>query len=81
VARELDPNRFLNRPTESFKPSEWRAVTGLWAAFEIYSPHTAPLHRVRALGSSAQECMQNVAAEGLDPRSFEYVPLHSPLPL
>jgi hypothetical protein len=81
VPRELDPSRFLNRPPESFNPSEWRAVHGLWAAFEIYSSQTAPLHRIRALGASATECMQTVAAEGLDASSFEYVPLRSPLPL
>jgi hypothetical protein len=81
VPRELDTSRFLNRPPESFKPSEWRAVHGLWAAFEIYSSQTAPLHRIRALGATADECMQNVASEGLDARDFEYVPLRSPLPL
>jgi hypothetical protein len=81
VPRELDPSRFLNRPPESFNPSEWRAVHGLWAAFEIYTSQTVPLHRIRALGASASECMQTIATEGLDARNFEYVPLRSPLPL
>lgn len=81
VPRELDTSRFLNRSPESFNPSEWRAVHGLWAAFEIYSARTTPLHRIRALGASAADCMQTLAEQGLGPTEFEYVPLLSPLPL
>lgn len=81
VPRELDTSRFLNRSPESFNPSEWRAVHGLWAAFEIYSAQTTPLHRIRALGASAADCMQTLAEQGLGPTEFEYVPLLSPLPL
>ena len=81
VPRQLDPNRFLNRSADSFNPSEWRAVHGLWAAYEIYSPQTTPLRTIQALGASAEECMRTVAAQGLDGCNFEYVPLRSPLPL
>ena len=81
MPRQLDPNRFLKRSPDSFNPSEWRAVHGLWAAFEIYSPRTVPLRRIQALGASATECMGAVAAQGLAVSDFEYLPLRSPLPL
>ena len=81
VPRELDPNRFLNRSPDSFSPSEWRSVHGLWAAFELYSPQTTPLRRIQALGASSSECMEDIAARGLAASNFEYVPLRSPLPL
>lgn len=81
VPRQIDPNRFLHRSPDSFNPSEWRAIHGLWAAYEIYSPQTTPLRRIQALGASPEECMKAVAAQGLDGCNFEYIPLHSPLPL
>lgn len=81
VPRELDPSRFLNRSPDSFSPAEWRAVHGLWAAFELYSPQTTPLRRIQALGASSSECMGTIAAQGLAVTNFEYVPLRSPLPL
>ena len=81
MQRELDPKRYLNRAPESFNPAEWRAVHGLWAAFELYSPQTTPLRRIQALGATAAECMQTLVNQGLDARSFEYVPLQSPLPM
>ncbi len=81
VPHELDTSRFLNRSPDSFNPSEWRAVHGLWAAFELYSPQTTPLRRIQALGTNAAECMETLAVQGLPVTSFEYVPLRSPLPL
>ena len=59
---------------------KWRELRGLWAAFEIYTPETTPLRRIAALGRSAEECMSALAARGLDPRQYEYIPLRSPLP-
>ena len=75
-----DPSRFLGRAPERLGPAEWRELRGLWAAFEIYTPETTPLRRIAALGRSAEECMSALAARGLDPRQYEYIPLRSPLP-
>jgi len=75
-----DTSRFLGRAPERFGAAEWRAVSGLWAAFEIYTPQTTPLRRIAALGTSVAECMNSLGARALDPRQFEYIPLHSPFP-
>lgn len=76
-----DTSRFLGRAPERFGTAEWRAVSGLWAAFEIYTPETTPLRRIEALGGSVEECVSSLAARDLDPRKYEYIPLRSPLPL
>ena len=81
MPKELDASRFLHRSPDSFQPSEWRAVHGLWAAFELYSPQTTPLRRIQALGATAAECMASIAGQGLPASNFEYVKLRSPLPL
>ncbi len=81
VPKELVASRFLDRSPDSFRPSEWRAVHGLWAAFQLYSPQTTPLRRIQALGATASECMANIASQGLAVSNFEYVTLRSPLPL
>lgn len=76
----IDTSRFIGRAPERFGAAEWRAVSGLWAAFEIYTPETTPLRRIEALGRSVAECVNSVAARALDPRQFEYIPLRSPFP-
>ncbi len=81
VPSELNPSLYVNRSPDSFSPSEWRSVHGLWAAFELYSPQTTPLRRIRALGATSSECMGTIASQGLPVTNFEYVPLRSPLPL
>ena len=73
-------SRFLGRAPERLGAAEWRQVSGLWAAFEIYTPEKTPLRLIEALGSSVPECMNALAARGLDPRIFEYIPLHNPIP-
>ena len=75
-----DTSRFIGRAPERLGAGEWRQVSGLWAAFEIYTPETTPLRRIEALGRSAAECMNALAARDLDPRKYEYIPLRNPLP-
>jgi len=73
------PSRFVGCAPERFSASDWRQVSDLWAAFEIYSPRTTPLRRIAALGRSVAECIDALAALRLDPRNFEYLPLRDPL--
>lgn len=72
-------SRFVGCAPERFRASDWRQVRDLWAAFEIYSPQTTPLRRIAALGRSVAECIDALAARGLDPRNYEYLPLRDPL--
>ena len=74
------PSRLLGCAPEHLSVSDWRAVRGLWAAFEIYSPQTTPLRRIQVLGRSVAECATSLAARGLDPRNYEYIPLCDPIP-
>lgn len=71
-------SRYIGRAPEQLKPAEIRSLHGVWAALEIYTPQTTPLRVIEALGASPSECMQALAARGLDPRQFEYVPLRAP---
>ncbi|MGO9241251.1 MAG: hypothetical protein ACLQBJ_10620 [Bryobacteraceae bacterium] len=73
------PSRFVGCTPEGLSASDWRQVRDLWAAFEIYSPRTTPLRRIAALGRSLAECIAALAALGLDPRNYEYLPLRDPL--
>ena len=71
--------RLLGRAPERLTASEWRVVRDLWAAFEIYTPESAPLRRIEALGESAADCMKSLLQRHLDPRKYEYMPLRSAL--
>jgi hypothetical protein len=75
-----DTSRFLGRAPERLNAADWRQLAGFWAAFEIYTPSTTPLRQIAALGKSVDECASSLASRHLDPRHYEYIPLHSPLP-
>lgn len=57
---------------------EQRALQGWWMALEIYSPATTPLRRIEALGKTQPDCLEMLAARGLDPRQFELLLLKPP---
>jgi len=51
---------------------------GRWVALEIYSPQRLPLRRIEAEGSSAGDCVLQLAEHGLDPTRFEFHMLKPP---
>jgi hypothetical protein len=65
----------IGRSPERLSPKESLALAGQWMALEVYTPATLPLRRNQALGDSAEECVQQLVEQGLDPRRFEYLPV------
>lgn len=65
----------VGRAPESLSLTERHALAGLTIAVEIYTPATLPDFRIAAIGESASDCAQQLAARGVDPRKFEYVVL------
>jgi hypothetical protein len=68
----VDSNAYIGREPERLSIPERQAAAGKWIALEIYTPKTLPLRRIEALGETVQDCIRQLAARGLDPRSFEY---------
>jgi hypothetical protein len=73
----MDPKRLIGRAPEGLNLDERQALAGKWTAVEIYSPLTLPLRRIEAVGDSAEDCIQQLTARGLDARNFEFTPLES----
>ena len=71
----VDLNKYVGRSLEGLPLRERRALSGRWAAYELYTPATTPLRTVEAIGDSAAECMRALLGRSLDPRRFEYVQL------
>ena len=67
-----DPRQALGRNPDRLTLEERLALAGKFIALEIYSPHTLPLRRIEAIGSSNDECVRMLEGRGLDPRQFEY---------
>jgi hypothetical protein len=74
----LDLQRLIGRAPDSLRVAEAEALRGKWIALEIYSPDRLPLRRIEAIGDSVEECMRQLAARGLDPRRYEYIPYKGP---
>jgi hypothetical protein len=74
----VDLAQLIGRSPESLRPREAEAAAGKWIALELYSPDRLPLRRIEAIGDSLEECIRSLAARGLDPRRFEFVPLKPP---
>ncbi len=68
----------LGRAPEELSLAERVAATGKCVAFELYSPETAPLRRIEAIGDSTEECVRQLRARGLDPTGFEFTRLEPP---
>ena len=75
----IDGRQVIGRSPNQLSNREIALLAGQWIAVEIYTPATLPLRRIEALGASAEECIQQLAERGLDPRRFEFVPI-KPLP-
>lgn len=70
----------IGRSPDQLTFAEKRRYSGVWVAFELYSPQTAPLRKIAAAGASAAECIEQLAAAGRDPRQYEFTPLQPPTP-
>jgi hypothetical protein len=68
----IDPARVVGKPPESLTLEEQTALTGKTIALEVYTPESLPLRRIEAIGDSAEECIGQLAARGLDPTKFEF---------
>ena len=75
AASTIDSKKHLGRAPERLTPEEQQALTGKFIALEIYSPATLPLRRIEAIGDSVEQCIQQLAARGLDPKQFEFTRL------
>jgi hypothetical protein len=71
----IDPNKILGRSPDRLTLEESRALVGKFIALEIYAPATLPFRRIEALGDSADECIRQLMARGLDPTHFEFTRL------
>ncbi|MBI1896604.1 MAG: hypothetical protein HYZ57_04775 [Acidobacteria bacterium] len=73
-----NPDRFIGVSPDQIPLKERAALTGKWIALELYSPRTLPLRVIAAIGETPVECAGSLAARGLDPTNYEYVPLKPP---
>ncbi|HOK47866.1 MAG TPA: hypothetical protein PLA43_01415 [Bryobacteraceae bacterium] len=74
----FEPAQAVGCAYEQLRPQQAAALAGLFAAFEIYEPSTAPLRRIEAIGKTPEECIRELAARGLDPRRYEIRRLKPP---
>jgi hypothetical protein len=76
--RSVVPARILGRSPERLSLAEQIDLVGMTVALELYTPETVPLRRIEAIGETAEDCIAQLAARGLDPRRFEFVVLKPP---
>jgi hypothetical protein len=74
----VKPRSVVGLPPERLSVEQMTALSGYIVALELYTPETAPVRRIEAIGETAEECMAELAGRGLDPRRFEYVMLKAP---
>ncbi len=74
----VDPRKLVGLYPERLSIEQLTALAGYVVALELYTPETLPLRRIEAIGETAEECMAELAARGLDPRNFEYSMLKAP---
>lgn len=68
----------IGRAPESLTLDEAIDLAGQFVALELYSPDTAPLRLIQAIGESPEDCIRDLAARGLDPRHYEFTRLKPP---
>jgi hypothetical protein len=69
------PIQAAGRYPEQLSIAELTALEGHVVALEMYTPETLPLRRIEAIGETAEDCITQLTARGLDPRRFEYTTL------
>jgi hypothetical protein len=72
------PSALTGKPIDGLTAAERWKNAGVWVAIELYTPQSMPLRQIAATGASAEECMAELSARGLDPTRFEFVPLAQP---
>ncbi len=66
-----DQSQVIGRALESLSLDQRHALANKWIAWQVYTPQTLPLRRIEAVGETQMECIQQLAARGLDPRECE----------
>jgi len=74
----VDPRKLIGLYPERLSVEQLRGLAGYVVALELYTPETVPVRRIEAIGETAEECMAELVARGLDPRHFEYILLKAP---
>jgi hypothetical protein len=69
---------FIGRSPDLLTLAERTALAGKWIALERYTPATLPLRVIEALADSPAACMEQLAARGLSPANYEFVPIMPP---
>jgi hypothetical protein len=72
------PAALIGKPIDGLTAADRWKYAGVWVAVELYTPQSMPLRQIAAVGASAEECMAELSASGLDPTHFEFVPLAQP---
>jgi hypothetical protein len=68
-------SNFISRSPDSLTIPEREALAGKWIALERYTPATLPLRLIEALGDTPSACITQLAARGLSPDNYEFVPI------
>ena len=74
----IDPRKALGQSPERLSVGQLTALAGYVIAVELYTPETAPVRTIEAIAETAEECVAELAARGLDPKRFEYTMLKAP---
>jgi hypothetical protein len=72
ASSRIDLSKLIGRAPERLTIDERNALAGKWIALEIYTPETLPLRTIEAAGDSAEDCIHQLTARGLEPRTFEF---------
>jgi hypothetical protein len=69
----------IGRSLDSLPLRERIDLAGKWVALELYTPRTLPMRVIEAVGDSPAECLRVLRERGLDPLSYELLPLKAPV--
>ena len=75
AAASQSAQRAIGRSPDRLTLEERQLLAGKFIALEIYSPDTAPLRRIEAIGDNLAECIRMLKSRGLDPMQFEFTQL------
>jgi hypothetical protein len=78
TAAANDPMRAIGHAPEDLSLPDRIALAGKTIGLEIYTPETAPLRRIEAIGDTVAECIGQLRSRGLDPARFEFSRLPAP---
>ncbi len=76
--RRIDPRRVVGLSPDRLTLDEQIELCGRTVALPLYSPETTPLRTIEAIGDTAEDCIAELEARGLDPRNYELVVLKPP---